>query len=82
MFKSTQDLQEFILWCLQNGVERVKVDNLEVQFSNIYLAEKLMAAPATTEPVKANEERDTSKTLVDTVPNDADEELLFWSAKN
>lgn len=78
MFKTTQDLQEFILWCQQAKIKAVKVGEVEVQFSDLAFLDLV----AQDEPLRPKEERDTSKTLVDTAPEEADEDLLFWSAKN
>ena len=77
MFKTTQDLKEFILWCQQAKIKAVKVGDVEVQFSDLAFLDVItqqMEQPA-------SEERDTSKTLVDTAPEESDEELLFWSSK-
>lgn len=75
MFKTTQDLQEFLLWCQQAKIKAVKVGDVEVQFSDLAFVD-IIASEAS-----AAEERDTSKTLVDTAPDEADEDLLFWSSK-
>lgn len=77
MFKTTQDLQEFLLWCQQAKIKAVKVGDMEVQFSDLAFIDILSQeaiAPMT-------EERDTSKTMVDTAAEEADEDLLFWSSK-
>lgn len=78
MFKTTSDLKEFILWCQQAKIKAVKVGDVEVQFSDLAFLDLV----AQEEPLKPREERDTSKTLVDTAPEEADEDLLFWSAKS
>lgn len=76
MFKTTQELQDFILWCQQAKIKAVKVGDVEVQFSDLAFID-IVAAEAS-----SAEERSTSKTMVDTTPEEADEDLLFWSAKN
>lgn len=78
MFETTQDLKEFLLWCQQARIKAIKVGDVEVQFSDLAFVDIIAAEPT----VKAAEERSTSKTLVDTEPEEVDEELLFWSAKN
>jgi hypothetical protein len=76
MFKTTQELQDFLLWCQQAKIKAVKVGDMEVQFSDLAFIDVIsQIAPQ-------NEERETSKTLVDTAPDESDEDLLFWSAKN
>lgn len=75
MFKTTQDLKEFFLWCLQNGIESVKVQDVEVKFSNIAFLDKIASNSAVLE------EKSTSKTLVDTLTDAEDEELLTWSSR-
>lgn len=79
MFKTTQELQDFILWCRQAKIKAIKVGDMEVQFSDLAFIDVITeAAPE----VQQTEERNTSKTLVDTLPaEESDEDLLFWSAK-
>lgn len=76
MFKTTQELQDFLLWCQQAKIKAVKVGDMEVQFSDLAFID------AISQNLTQSEERDTSKTLVDTAPDETDEDLLFWSAKN
>lgn len=78
MFKTTQELQDFLLWCQQAKIKAVKVGDMEVQFSDLAFIDVIAQSVPNTQQV---EERDTSKTLVDTLPEETDEELLFWSAK-
>ena len=77
MFETTQDLQEFILWCQQAKIKAIKVGEVEVQFSDLAFIDVITQQ----NPALPAEERDTSKTLVDTAPDETDEELLFWSSK-
>lgn len=76
MFKTTQELQDFILWCQQAKIKAVKVGDMEVQFSDLAFIDIIAPLEA-----QQAEERDTSKTLVDTSPDEADDDLLFWSSK-
>lgn len=78
MFKTTHELQDFLLWCQQAKIKAVKIGDVEVQFSDLAFLDIV----AQDEPLKPREERDTSKILVDTAPEEADEDLLFWSAKS
>ena len=77
MFQTVQDLQEFFLWCQQAKIKAVKVGDIEVQFSDLAFID--IIAPEIAQ--QASEERDTSKTMVDTAAEEADEDLLFWSSK-
>jgi hypothetical protein len=77
VFKTTQELQDFILWCQQAKIKAVKVGDLEVQFSDLAFIDVIAPEIAKL----ASEERDTSKTMVDTAADEVDEELLFWSSK-
>ena len=76
MFKTTQELQDFILWCQQAKIKAVKVGDMEVQFSDLAFIDTI------SQIAQEAEERATSKTMVDTAPDESDEDLLFWSAKN
>lgn len=87
MFKSTQDLQEFISWAKQQRIELVKIGDVEVRFSTLAFIDLETGAlnqdsELATKPAKT-EERNTSKTLVDTLENveEEDEELLTWSSR-
>lgn len=75
MFKTTQELKDFFLWCQQAKIKAVKVGDVEVQFSDLAFLDFVSEQP------QVAEERDTSKTLVDTAAEEADEDLLFWSSK-
>jgi len=78
MFKTTQELQDFILWAKEAKIKSFKIGQTEVQFSDIAFLEDLQL-PA---PFKGTgEEKNTSKTLVDTAEAEDDEALLMWSAK-
>lgn len=81
MFKTTQELQDFILWCRQAKIKAVKVGDMEVQFSDLAFID---AISELTE-YKGEEERNTSKTLHESpdpseIP-DSEEDLLFLSAQ-
>jgi|JI9StandDraft_1071089.scaffolds.fasta_scaffold06810_2 hypothetical protein len=80
MFKTTQELKEFILWCQSVKIKTIRVGNTEVQFSDYAFLDALTGLGETQAP--ANEVLSTSQTLADdsTTP-DKDDEMLFWSAK-
>lgn len=84
MFKTTQDLKEFILWAKDQRIEAVKVGDVEVKFSTLaFLVPDEMNLDQETAKPASTEERNTSKTLVDTLTNtdEEDEELLTWSSR-
>lgn len=84
MFKTVAQLKEFILWAKAQKVQEIHVGKVAVVFSAYAIAEAAVDEPSDfIKPRTPNEERDTSKTLVDDVPEmaDNDEELLFYSSK-
>jgi len=83
MFKNSQELKDFILWCLQQRIKSVQVGETKVEFSDYAFIDILTAPPANSGLGPQSEEKDTSKTLVDTMQMDAKEEedLLFYSSK-
>jgi len=80
MFKTTSELRDFIVWAKLQRLKSFKAGQIEVTFSDLAFLE------AMDEPlpgVQKTEEKNTSKTLVDTL-SDADledEELLNWSSR-
>ena len=79
MFKDTQSLQSFILWCRDQHIKSVSIGDVKVEFSDYAFIEKI--SQSLDAPLKT-EEKNTSKTLTDTLPSEDDEDLLFWSAKS
>lgn len=76
MFKDTKELQDFILWCRKGRIKTVQVGDIKVEFSDLaFIDEIAVVEPETTE------EKDTSKTLVDTDQQTDEEDLLFWSSR-
>lgn len=78
MFKTDNDLKDFILWCRTHSIESVKVDNIEVKFSQYAFIDTLTASELGN---AGTEERNTSKTLTDTAEPESEDDLLFWSSK-
>jgi len=82
MFKDTQELKDFILWCRDQRIKSVSTGQLTVEFSDYAFLDVVMPV-AESAFDKLSEERDTSKTLVDSMQVDPKEEedLLFYSSK-
>ena len=86
MFKTVEDLKDFILWAKDQKIQEVHVGKTVVVFSALALTEDLYgsadyASPPS--PKTSTEEKDTSRTLLDEPPETAKEEedLLFYSAR-
>lgn len=77
MFKTTSELLDFIEAAKEAKIKAFKIGEIEVQFSDLAFVDAFTGA---VEP--GTEERNTSKTLTDTAPDELDEDLLFWSAKD
>jgi hypothetical protein len=79
MFKNPEDLLQFLLRCRNAKIKAIKVGDIEVSFSELAFVDAVVAEEIGTE------QRNTSKTLVDTLPAETtaseDDELLFWSTK-
>lgn len=78
MLKNTRQLKGFIDWARSAGLQKVKLGDIEFEFSQAAMIEKYIA-----NDVIKTEPESTSKTMVDAEPNAAadDEEALFWSAR-
>lgn len=75
MFKNTDEIKTFILWCKENKVKSFKLGDLSVELSEIsFIPEEELTAPNA--PAFTN-----SATLLDTEneSNKDNEELLYWS---
>jgi hypothetical protein len=82
MFKTVSELQEFILWAKKERVESFKAGDVEVSLSAYAFIDAISELSPEPQSHKT-EERNTSKTLVDTLnTTEDDEELLFFSAKS
>jgi hypothetical protein len=77
-----ESIKSLILWAKSNKIKKLKVQDVEVEFSDLAFIEDLVAADLG--KPKLGEEYDSTKTLVDTVnPSEAkddDESTLFWSS--
>lgn len=73
MFKTQEELKEFLLWAKQEKVVRVKIADIEVEFSGLALIEEANLNTAT-EP-KSGEELKPQET-------DKEDEMLYWSTSN
>jgi len=80
VFKTTQELKDFILWAAEAKIKAFKVGNMEVQFSDIAFIDAIQEI---TPDSRQNEERNTSKTITDTleISKEEEDDLLFWSSK-
>lgn len=75
MFKNTDEIKKFILWCKEHKVKCFKLGDLEVELSEIsFIPDEELMAPKP--PAFTN-----SATLTDTeeVSEKEEEELLYWS---
>lgn len=71
MFKTPEDLKEFITWARSLRIKSLHVGEVRVEFSEL----------AFVDSIEATELKESSKTLVDDSPEQSkeDEELLYWS---
>lgn len=72
MFKTVDDLKEFLIWAKTQGIQSIKAKGVEVHYSALSLI------PAET----LKELTDGSATLGDLEPDNKkeDEELTYWSS--
>lgn len=75
MIKSLPELQQFITWCRQNGVQHVKIADIEFQISNITIASDQMGIQDSSIPEQLRVPK-TAETA------ESDDDLLFWSSKS
>lgn len=78
MFKSTEEIKKFILWCQTNKVKSFKQAGVEFELSEIAFVDQLSASQM---EMKTSEAMD--ETLVDTAKQELDDEedsLLYWSS--
>lgn len=73
MFKDIQNLLEFIENAKKANIKSFQIGDIKVEFSDFAFVENIANVPK-------SEERSTSKTMVDTLSGEEDEELLFWSS--
>jgi hypothetical protein len=87
MFKTSKELKEFIIWARSAGVQQLSVGKVAIVFSPVAMAEAVLDySPFDQAAIGKTELKNTSKDLVDTLPNtEADkkeeDDLLFYSAR-
>lgn len=70
MFKNPEELKNFIIWAKNQGIKRVKVEQIEFELSDISIVSSLSAQESQNAPkVEGN------------LPDLDDEELLYMSAR-
>jgi len=74
MFENIQSLLEFIENAKKANIKSFQIGDIKVEFSDFAFIEKMNS------DVSKSEERSTSKTMIDTLSGEEDEELLFWSS--
>lgn len=77
MFKSAQEIKDFIIWCQKNKVKSFKQGDVAFEVSEIAFVDQLNASQMEEKVSEAMDE-----TLVDTAKQELDKEeddLLFWS---
>lgn len=76
LFSGVTDIQEFVIWAKKQGLKTFSGGGISFEVSETARALESMEAP-----VQRTEERDTKATLLDSEPEDADndDELLFHS---
>lgn len=82
MIQDIQDLKEFIEWCVDKGIRKAKIGDVEFEVSDYGFTKDLIeygtVGPST--PLKDTESTSlSSKTMADT--GQQDEEDLYWSSK-
>ncbi len=77
MFKSAQDLKEFILWCKSQKVKSFKNTDIQFELSDLSFLEELSSTTSSEEIDEFD-----SQTLTDTdeEASKEDEDLLYWSS--
>jgi len=83
MFKSVRELKAFVTWATKNHVKRVKVDNVEIEISDLAFIPELNP-PKLSQKLQKQAETDqvdaiSTKLTPDTEEDDKD---LYWSVTN
>ena len=73
-FKNIDELQDFLIWASQNGVQKIKVGQVEAEFVHPALRE-LGNVGTSVAPEASKPPTKEVKSLPD------DEEMLFWSSR-
>lgn len=77
MFSTPTELQQFLRWCRENGIQRIKVGEVEAA---ILPPEDTTSNPALDEAAAVLSDSDLPKD--DRLPaSSVDRELLLWSAR-
>lgn len=77
MFKTVDELKNFIVWAKEQQIKTFTVDNVKIEVSDLYFADKLVNGSSESMP----EYKPSSKRYIDDPKvNEDDEELLMWSS--
>lgn len=80
MFDDTQSLLEFIELAKEAKIKSFQIGDIKVEFSDLAFLDSLQPEAILGQPTQT-EEKNTSKTLVDTLQTEDEDDLLFWSTK-
>jgi hypothetical protein len=82
LFKSAKDLQNFIIWARSQGVLKLQVGEVQVEFAHASLPDVATSATLAALQAQIPQEQDTrtpEQRAID--QKKADDELLFWSTQ-
>lgn len=82
MLKTVAELKELILWAKAEGIKSLKVGDIEMQVSDYEFAKQIMEQEAVQVAPSKSEAKNTEKTMIDTLNEASDEELLYLSSGN
>ena len=80
MLTNIQELLDFIEYAKEQKIKSFQIGEIKVDFSELAFIDQL-ASDGSMGRRMQTEEKDTSKTLVDTLSEDNEDDLLFWSSK-
>lgn len=79
MFKTQDELKAFIIWAKEQKIQRIKIDKIEVEISNLAFIDGLEMAPlrqpATIKPVPSSDKEPAKA-------EETEDPDLFWSVSN
>lgn len=77
MFKDPAELKAFILWAKEQKIQRIKVDNIEVELSTLaFIDEPILA------PLRQSIMPKSDKLVPEKAAEPTEDPDLFWSSSN
>lgn len=80
MIKKVEDLKEFILWCKEQKIGAIKINDIEINFTNLAFIEDVSSFNEDMDLDGSTINEGLKKSELKLNGDEVDDETLFWSS--